>query len=101
MLLLSLLLNNAATTVPSNTFALAAAAAAAAALFAVQFNARLPMEGAADLMQLALNCSNTTAAATAVHHLRSTAACAARRMPKLLDQPWLAGCWSQQQLGGT
>jgi hypothetical protein len=43
------------------------------------------MEGAADLLQLALNCSNTITAAAAVRHLPATAASAARRMPKLLE----------------
>jgi hypothetical protein len=43
------------------------------------------MEGAADLLQLALNCSSTTAAATAIRHLPATAAAAARRIPELLE----------------
>jgi hypothetical protein len=38
----------------------------AADLFVVQARARLLMEGAADLLQLALNSSSTTAAETAV-----------------------------------
>jgi hypothetical protein len=67
-----------------NTFALSSCcAAAAAAVLAVQAHARLPREGAADLLQLALNCSSTTAAATAVRLLPATAA--ARRMPELLE----------------
>jgi hypothetical protein len=43
------------------------------------------MEGAADLLQLALNCSSTTAAAAAVHSLPYTAASTARRVPELLN----------------
>jgi hypothetical protein len=61
------------------------AASAAAAVFAAQARARLPRGGAADLLQLALNCSSTAAAGTAVGHLPATAAAAARRLPELLE----------------
>jgi hypothetical protein len=53
-------------------------------VFAFQVHSKLPMESAADLLQLALNCSNTTAAATAVSHLQLKAASAARYKRKLL-----------------
>jgi hypothetical protein len=51
----------------------------------LQVDATLPIEGAADLLQLALNCSSTTAAATAVGHMPATAASAASLMPALLE----------------
>jgi hypothetical protein len=43
------------------------------------------MEGATDLLQLALNCSSRTTAAAAVRHLLATAASAAHRTPELLE----------------
>jgi hypothetical protein len=71
----------------NNTSALspAAAAAAAAAVFTVQDHARLPKEGAADLLQLALNCKHQATATTVICHLPIPAASAARRMPQLLE----------------
>jgi hypothetical protein len=69
----------------SSVDAAAAATAAAAAVFAVQDHASVPKNGAADLLQLALNCSNTTTAEAAIRHLPLTAAFAARRMPELLE----------------
>jgi hypothetical protein len=59
--------------------------AAAAVVSLLQANTTLPIEGAADLLQLALNCNSTTAAATAVCHMPATAALAARVMPELLE----------------
>jgi hypothetical protein len=56
----------------------------------LQVDATLPDEGAADLLQLALNCSSATAAATAVGHMPATAVSAASLMPALLE-PVVAG----------
>jgi hypothetical protein len=46
---------------------------------------RLPFQGAAELLQLAMNCSNPATVKAALRRIPETAAAAARRMPALLE----------------